>query len=171
MVEPEKSGEGDQHAIEAADCVGWLVRLEITRSRARHEDPAAEVDAANVSDLDDVLRLIKGDFRQFTVPLLGRPERVLPARSFFRLRKILARWRDLLGEKTGDTSLFRVSIQFEQSASASESRPERCSELIDEGSTRERQIEVRILNVGGEAVSSRALLGRFHPEHKEPIGS
>jgi hypothetical protein len=168
MVEPEKSGGATQHASEAADYVGWLVRLEITRSRALHEDLATEVDTAHVAGLEDVLRLIEADFRQLTVPLVGRPERVLPSRRFFRLRRILARWRDLLFEKTGDTSLFRVCVRLEPSASDPDLRPERNSELIDEGSKREPQIDIQIQNVGDEPVSGRILLGRFHPDHREP---
>jgi hypothetical protein len=169
MVEPEKSGEADQHAIEAADCVGLLVKLDIRRFSAPRGDPGADVDdAAHVGGLEDVLRLVEADFRQLTVPLLGRSERVLPSRSFFRLRRVLARWRDLLFEKTGDASLFRVCVRLEPSASDADLRPERNSDLTDEGPKRGPQIDIQIQNVGGEPVSSRALLGRFHPDHREP---
>ena len=168
MVEPEKSGSAEPHASESAGYVGWLVKLDITRSRARHEDPAAEVNAAHVGGLENVLRLIEADFRQLTVPLLGRSERVLPSRSLFRLRRVLARWRDLLFEKTGDTSLFRVCVRLEPSVSDPDLREKRNSEVIDEQLKIEPQIDIQIQNVGSEPVSSRALLGRFHPDHREP---
>jgi hypothetical protein len=168
MVESEKSGGADQYTSEAADCVGWLVKLEITRSRARHGDQAAEVDAAHVGGLEDVMRLIEADFRQLTVPLLGRSERVLPCGAFIRLGKVRRRWESLLYEKTGDTSLFRVRIALEPGASDPDLRPERNADLIDEQSKIEPQIDIQIQNVGSEPVSSRALLGRFHPDHREP---
>lgn len=74
----------------------------------------------------------------------------------------------MLFEKTGDTSQFRVCQRLELNDSNLESKPEQISDLIDEGSKKELQIEVQIQTVGGEPVSSRALLGRFHPDHREP---
>lgn len=169
MVEPEKSGGTDQHASEAADYVGWLVRLEITHSHARLEDPAGKVDdAAHLGGLEDVLRLIEADFRQITVPLLGRSERVLPCRAFIRLGQVRQRWECLLYEKTGDTSLFRVRVRIRPKASDPALRPEQNSDVIDEQSKIEPQIDIQIQNVASEPVSSRVLLGRFHPEHREP---
>jgi hypothetical protein len=163
MVEPDKSGGADRYASEGVDCVGWLVRLDITRLRARHEDPAAEVDAAHVSGLENVLRLIEADFRQLTVPLLGRSERVLPCGAFIRLGKVRRRWESLLYEKTGDTSLCRVRIRLESSASDPDSKPERHSDLMDEGMK-----SGLLITVEGEAISSKVLLGRFHPDHRDP---
>ena len=167
MVEPEESGAANQHASETADFVGWFVRLEITCSRARHDDPRAEV-GSHVAGIEDVLRHIEADFRQLTVPLVGRRERVLPSRSSLRCRRVLARWRDLLFQMTGDTSLFHVCERLEPSASDSDLELERNSDLIDEQSKIGPQIEIQIQNVGSKPVSSRALLGRFHPDHREP---
>ena len=165
MVEPEKSGDTDPHESESADYVGWLVKLDITDSRARRGDLASEEDDAG---LDEVLRLIEADFNQLTVPILGRSERVLPSRRFFRLRKVLARWNNSLFEKTGDTSLFRVRLRLEPTVSDTDIRPAQTLDLIDDGSKRGPQVEVQIQNAGSEPVSSRALLGRFHPDHREP---
>lgn len=140
MGEREKGVDTDQHAGDATDYIGSLVKLDIADSARQREETSAEVDdAGGPSGLTEVFRVMEADFRRLTVPLLGRSERVLPARSFFRLRKITARWRDLLFEKTGDTSLFRVSVRLEPSTSAPESRPEPNSELINETSKRERE--------------------------------
>jgi len=141
------------------------VRLDITDSRARRADLAAEEDDAG---LDEVLRLIEADFKQLTVPMLGRSERVLPSRRFFRLRKVLARWKNSLFEKTGDTSLFRVRLRLEPTVSDADIRLEQTSDRISEELKRGPLVEIQIQNVGGEFVSSRALLGRFHPGHREP---
>ena len=165
MAEPEKSGAVDQHGSEARDFVGWFVRLEVMHSRTRREDRATEEDAGG---LEDLLRLIEADFRQLTVPLLGRSERVLPSRTFFRLRRVLARWRDLLFEKTGDASLFRVCLRLGPNALDPDSSPEGNSGLTDDQLKIRPKIDVQIQNAGGEPVSSRALLGRFHPDHREP---
>jgi hypothetical protein len=165
MVEPEKGVGVDQEATEAADYVGWLVRLDITDSRARRGGLIAEEDDAG---LEGVLRLIEADFKELTVPILGRSERVLPSRSFFRLRKVVARWKNSLFEKTGDTSLFRVRLRLEPAVSDAEISPEQTSDRIAEELKRGQLVEIQIQNVGGEFVSSRALLGRFHPDHQEP---
>lgn len=171
MVEPEKSGGVDPDTSESAETVGWLVKLEITRSRARHEDPAAKVDdPADIHGLEHVLSIIKADFRQLTVPLLGRSERVLPSRYAdpFRLRNLRQRWERLLYDKTGDPSLYRVQAWLWSSASDTDLTPERTSDLIDEGSKREPQIDIQIRTLGDGPVCSRDLLGRFHPDHREP---
>ena len=164
MVEPEKSGGADRHASEAADCVGWLVRLDITDSRPRREDTSAEVDdAADLSGLTEVLRVIETDFRQLTVPLLGRSERVLPCRAFFRFGKVHRRWERLLSETTGDTSRFRLHVRLKENASDPDLKQERDSDPVDEGLKSGLRITVE-----GEAISSKVLLGRFHPDRREP---
>jgi hypothetical protein len=165
MVEPEKGVGVDQEATEAADYVGWLVRLDITDSRARRGDLVAEEDDAG---LEGVLRLIEADFKELTVPMLGRSERVLPSRSFFRLRKVVARWKNSLFEKTGDMSLFRVRLRLEPAVPDGEITPQQTLDHIAEELKRGPLVEIQIQNVGGEFVSSRALLGRFHPDHREP---
>ena len=71
-------------------------------------------------------------------------------------------------EKLGDKFLFRVFARLETSASEPVLEPKRNLDLVDEGSKSGLQIDVRIQNVGPEGISSRALLGRFHPDHKEP---
>ncbi len=165
MAEPDKGVGVDQHASDAPDYVGWLVRLDITDSRARRGDLAAE---ENDAGLDEVLRLIEAEFKRLTVPMLGRSERVLPSRRFFRLRKVLERWKNSLFEKTGDTSLFRVRLRLEPTVSDADIRPEQTTDRIAEELKREPLVEIQIQNVGGEPLSGRALLGRFHPDHREP---
>jgi hypothetical protein len=169
MVEPEKSEGADPHARKSAEYVGWLVRLDIIDSRARGEDQSSEVDnAVDLRGLGDVLRLIEAEFLQLTVPLLGKSERVLPSRAFIRLGKICRRWERLLCEKTGDNSLFRVRVRLEPAASDVDTRPDLTSDHKVEELMRRLQVEVQIQNVGDEPLSSRDLLGRFHPDHREP---
>jgi len=169
MVETENRQHTDPHASESAGYVGWLVKLEILRSRSQQEERATEVvDASGLGDIGDVLRIIEADFQQITLPLLGKSERLLPCHAYFRLRKVGLRWERWLYEKTGDTSQYRVRVDVGPAAPHEAPSPELEADLIEKESKSTRQIEVRVLSVGSEPISSRTLLGRFHPDHKEP---
>ena len=164
MGEHEKGVGTDPHASDAADYVGWLVRLDITDSRPRRKDTSAAIDEdTETSGLTDELLVIEADFRQLTVPLLGRSQRVLPCRELFRIAKVRQRWERLLSEKLGDTSRFKVCFCLEEKKSDTDLKQERDTDPVDEGMKSGLRISVE-----GGAVSSKVLLGRFHPDHREP---